>query len=149
MDIPFSQYLQEMATDGTHGNDLTLCTSSSTYNVDITLVSSLEGKDHLEMNPTEFPTFGRIVLGDFREGYGERDVVLDEEWQGNQDRSSTSSSNEEVEINVETFVNLMIIIHTHHYPWQKVIIIAMLELNIFPVLKKMSRMMKKEVIQVS
>ena len=65
MDIPFSQYLQEMATDGTHGNNLTLCTSSSTYNVDITLVSSLERKDHLEMNPTEFPSFGRIVLVTF------------------------------------------------------------------------------------
>ena len=62
MDIPFSQYLQEMATDGTHGNNLTLCTSSSTYNVDITLVSSLERKDHLEMNRTEFPTFVLVTF---------------------------------------------------------------------------------------
>ena len=36
--IPFSQYLQEMATDGTSEDELTLRTSSNMCNVNITLV---------------------------------------------------------------------------------------------------------------
>ena len=43
-----------------------------------------------------------------------------------------------------TFLNLMIMIHK-----QKVMMIAMLELKIFPVPKNINRMMKQEVIQVS
>ena len=43
-----------------------------------------------------------------------------------------------------TFLNLMIMIHK-----QNVMMIAMLELKIFPVPKNINRMMKQEVIQVS
>ena len=55
----------------------------------------------LEINPTEFQSFGRIVFGHFAEGYGEHYVGLDQEWQENQNGSSTLSSNEEVETNVD------------------------------------------------
>ena len=43
-----------------------------------------------------------------------------------------------------TFLNLMIMIHK-----QNVMMIAMLELKMFPVPKNINRMMKQEVIQVS
>ena len=52
--ISFSQFLQEMVTGGTYGNELTLFTVSNIYNVEITLVSSLEHEGQLEINPTEF-----------------------------------------------------------------------------------------------
>ena len=55
----------------------------------------------LEVNPTEFQFFGRIVLGHFTEKYGEHYLALDQEWQENQNGSSTSSSNEEDETNVD------------------------------------------------
>ena len=51
---PFSQYLQEIATDRTYGNEVTLRAASNIYNVNITLVSSLGCEGHLEINPTEF-----------------------------------------------------------------------------------------------
>ena len=43
-----------------------------------------------------------------------------------------------------TFLNLMIMIHK-----QNVMMIAMLELKMFPMPKNINRMMKQEVIQVS
>ena len=99
--IPFSQYLHEMATDGTYGLELTLLTASDTYNVDITLISSLGHEGQLEINPNEFQTFGRIVLGHFTEGYGEHYAGLDQEWQENQNGSSRSSCNEQVKTNLD------------------------------------------------
>ena len=90
---PFSQYLQEIATDGTYGKELTLWTALNIYNVSITLVSFLECESHLEINPTEFQSFERVVLGHFAEGYKERSIGLDQEWQKNQNRSSTSLTN--------------------------------------------------------
>ena len=51
---PFSQHLQEIATDRTYGNEVTLRAASNIYNVNITLVSSLGCEGHLEINPTEF-----------------------------------------------------------------------------------------------
>ena len=69
--IPFSQYLREMATDGTYGDDLTLRAASNIYNVKITLVSSLGNESQLGINPTEFQSFERIVLGHFAEAYRE------------------------------------------------------------------------------
>ena len=99
--IPFSQYLQEMATDGTYGDELILCVASNIYDVDITLLSSLGHEGQLEINPTEFQSFGRIVLSHFAEGYGKHYVGLDQEWQQNWNPSSTSLSNKEVETNVD------------------------------------------------
>ena len=66
--IPFSQYLQEMATDGTYGLELTLLTASDAYNVDITLICSEGHEGQLEINPNEFQSFERIVLGHFTKG---------------------------------------------------------------------------------
>ena len=98
LSIPFSQYLQEMATEQTYDNELTLRTASNIYNVG----STLGRQGQLEVNPTEFQSFafGRIVFGCFAEGYGKHCVGLDQEWQENQSGSSTSLSNEENEINV-------------------------------------------------
>ena len=90
---PFSQYLQEIATDRTYGKELTLWTALNIYNVSITLVSFLECEGHLEINLTEFQSFERIVLGHFAEGYKEHSIGLDQEWQKNQNRSSTSLTN--------------------------------------------------------
>ena len=58
-------------------------------------------ENHLEINPTELQSFAKTVFGHFAEGYGEHYVGLDQVWQENQDRSLTSSSNEEVETNVD------------------------------------------------
>ena len=60
-----------MATDGTYGDDLTLRAASNIYNVEITLVSSLGNESQLGINPTEFQSFERIVLGHFAEAYRE------------------------------------------------------------------------------
>ena len=65
MGIPFSPYLREKAIDGTYGNELTLRTASNIYNVDITLASSLEREGQLEIKPTEFQSFERIILAVF------------------------------------------------------------------------------------
>ena len=76
-----------MATDGTYGDELTLRTASNICNVSLTLVSSLGRESQLEINPSEFQSFGRIVLGHFAEEYGEHYGGLDQEWQENQNRS--------------------------------------------------------------
>ena len=60
-----------MATDGTYGDDLTLRAASNIHNVEITLVSSLGNESQLGINPTEFQSFERIVLGHFAEAYRE------------------------------------------------------------------------------
>ena len=60
-----------MATDGTYGDHLTLRAASNIYNVEITLVSSLGNEGQLGINPTEFQSFERIVLGHFAEAYRE------------------------------------------------------------------------------
>ena len=112
VDIPFSQYLQEVATDGTYGDELTLSEVSNICQVDITLVLSLGSEGQLEINPTEFQSFGRIVLGHFAEGYGEHYVGLDQEWQENQNGSSTSSHNV-----VETNVHFNLSKSTFFFNW--------------------------------
>ena len=60
-----------MATNGTYGDELTLRTASNIYNINITLVLSLVREGKLEINPPEFQSFRRIVVGHFAERYGE------------------------------------------------------------------------------
>ena len=66
-----------MATNGTYGDELTLHTASNIYNINITLVLSLVREGKLEINPPEFQSFRRIVVGHFAERYGEHEIDLD------------------------------------------------------------------------
>ena len=101
-------------------------------------------KINLEINLTEFQSFGRIVLAHFAEGYGEHYVGLDQEWQESQNGSSRSWSNKEVETNVDFNFSKSNDHDSNTSP-------SMTEHNddcnvgteIFPVTKSMSRMMKK------
>ena len=77
--IPFSQYLQEMATNGSYGDELTLRIALNIHNLDITLISSSRCEGQLEINPIEFQSLERIVLGHFAGGYGEHNVGLNQE----------------------------------------------------------------------
>ena len=74
--MPFSQYLAEMASEGTYGDELMLRAASNLYNIELSIVSTLGRDARLTISPTTFHPQGTAILGHFAEGCGEHYVVL-------------------------------------------------------------------------
>lgn len=78
VEMPFSEYLNRMFSNGTNGDELTLRTASELYKIEITLISTLGPEAQVTITPTDFCPFNRITLGHFAEECGEHYVVLGE-----------------------------------------------------------------------
>lgn len=76
--IPLHQYLEQMAEDGTYGDEITLHAISNMFDVQITIVSSLGQEGRVEILPENTIPFGRIILGHFAEGHGDHYIALEE-----------------------------------------------------------------------
>ena len=81
MGMSFSDYLGQMARDGTYGDQLTLRVASEIYNIQFTIISTLGAQ-------------GRITFEHFAEGYGDYYVLLSES-------GTPSAENEDIDFNVE------------------------------------------------
>lgn len=86
--IPWQQYLQEMARDGTYGDEITLRAISNIFNVEITIVSTLGQEGRVEIFPENTIPFERVILGHFAEGQGDHYITLDEVIQRNVETQS-------------------------------------------------------------
>ena len=67
-----------MARDGTYGDQLTLRAASEIYNIQFRIISTLGAQGRADISPDGFDSLGRITLGHFAEGYGDRYVLLRE-----------------------------------------------------------------------
>ena len=74
-DESFSGYLSRMSRDKECGDHLTLRAAADLY-VNITVVSTLGPEGTVIISPLHFNAYGRIYLGHFAEGEGERYVSL-------------------------------------------------------------------------
>ena len=71
MVMPVSNYVVQMARDGTYGDQLTLRAASEIYNIQFTIISTLGAQGRADISPDGFDSLGRITLGHFAEGYGD------------------------------------------------------------------------------
>ena len=70
MGTSFSDYVGQMARDGTYGDQLTLRAASEIYNIQFTIISTLGDQGRADISPDGFDSLGRITLGHLAEGYG-------------------------------------------------------------------------------
>ena len=67
---PFSEYLQDMTTCGTYGDELTLLAVPYIFNVELTIVSTLLKDGRLLIAPINSVARARLTLRNFVEGQG-------------------------------------------------------------------------------
>ena len=94
MGMSFSDYLGQMARDGTYDDQLTLRAASEIYNIQFTIISTLGAQGKADISPDGFDTLGRITFGHFAEGYGDYYVLLSES-------GAPSAENEDIDFNLE------------------------------------------------
>ena len=94
MGMPFSDYVGQMARDGTYGDQLTLRAASEIYNIQFTIISTLGAQGKAYVSPDGLDCLGRITLGHFVEGYGNHYVLLRE-------LGTPSAENEDIDFNLE------------------------------------------------
>ena len=51
MGIPFSDYVGQMARDGTYGGQITLRAASEIYNIQVTVISTLGTQGRADISP--------------------------------------------------------------------------------------------------
>ena len=74
--MPWCQYLEEMAKDGTYGDEITFRAMANLFNIEILVVSTLGNEGLVRITPDNSDPFGQIILGHFAEGQGFHYVVL-------------------------------------------------------------------------
>ena len=94
MGMPFSDYVGQMAWDGTYGDQLTPRAASEIYNIEFTIISTLGAQGRADMTTDGFDSLDRITLVHFAEGYGDHCVFLRES-------GKPSAENEDVDFNSE------------------------------------------------
>ena len=94
MGMSFSDYLGQMARDGTYDDQLTLRAASEIYKIQFTIISTLGAQGKADISPDGFDTLGRITFGHFAEGYGDYYVLLSES-------GAPSAENEDIDFNLE------------------------------------------------
>ena len=92
--MPFSDYVRQMARDGTYDDQLTLRAASEIYNIPFTNISTLGAQGKADISPYGFDSIGRITLGHFAEGYGVQYVLLRES-------GTPSAENEDIDFSLE------------------------------------------------
>ena len=78
MGMPFSDYVGQMARDGTYSDQLTLRAASEIYNIQFKIISTLGAQGRAHISSDGFDSLDRITLGHFAEGYGNHCVLLRE-----------------------------------------------------------------------
>ena len=94
MGMLFSDYVGQIARDGTYGDQLTLRAASEIYNIQFTIISALEAQGRADISPDGFDSLGRTTLGHFAEGYGDHYVLLRES-------GTPSAENKDIDFNLE------------------------------------------------
>ena len=64
--VPWSQYLQSMATDGTYDDQITLQAAADLYNFEVLVVSTLGHNATMLISPSAGITYVRVQLGHCR-----------------------------------------------------------------------------------
>ena len=77
--VPWSQYLQSMATDGTYGNQITLQAAADLYNIEVLVVSTLGYNATTLISPTASIPNARVQLGTLC-GAARRTLYLCRRW---------------------------------------------------------------------
>ena len=65
MGMPFSDYVGQMARDGTYSDQLTLRAASEIYNIQFKIISTLGAQGRADISSDGFDSLGRITLGHF------------------------------------------------------------------------------------
>ena len=94
MGMPFSDYVDQMTIDGTYGDQVTLRAASEVYNIQFTIISSLEAQGIADTSPDGFDSLGRITLGHCAEGYEYHNGLVRES-------GTPSAENEDIDFNLE------------------------------------------------
>ena len=94
MGMPFSDYVDQMTIDGTYGDQVTLRAASEVYNIQFTIISSLEAQGIADISPDGFDSLGRITLGYCAEGYEYHYGLVRES-------GTPSAENEDIDFNLE------------------------------------------------
>lgn len=76
---PWSDYVTQMARNGTYGDEITLRAISNIYNIEIRIVSTLGSDAATVILPSDSNSTGQITLGHFHETQGIHYVVLQRE----------------------------------------------------------------------
>ena len=71
------EYLEEMAKDGVHGDEITLRYIANLFIIEITIISNLGNCGRASTLLENSHPFGRILLGHIAEGQGNQYVYLD------------------------------------------------------------------------
>ena len=75
--MSWSEYLQQMITDGTYGNQLTLQAIANQYQIQLDIISS-SGDHATHIVPQNFEPVAMFMLGHFSEDHGMHYVTLTE-----------------------------------------------------------------------
>lgn len=74
--MPWSQYLREMLTDGTYGDQLTLRAAADLYNIQIVVFSTLGANATAVISPSFSNPIATIHLGHYAEQHGEHYICV-------------------------------------------------------------------------
>ena len=96
MDMSWNQYINEMSTDGTYGDEITLRAVSNIYNVEIDIVSTLGQQGFARILPENSEPIFRITLGHFAEGQGFHYIALNGNNRAEESMIDLESADEEV-----------------------------------------------------
>ena len=109
--VPWSQYLQSMAIDGTYGDQITLQAAADLYNIEVLVVSTLGHNATTLISPSASIPYARVQLGHYAEKHGEHYICVEggtlvseeephlaESYECNQEKGGDSLSSQEAEV---------------------------------------------------
>ena len=109
--VPWSQYLQSMAMDGTYGDQITLQAAADLYNIEVLVVSTLGHNATTLISPSASIPYARVQLGHYAEQHGEHYICVEggtlvseeephlaESYECNQEKGGDSLSSQEAEV---------------------------------------------------
>ena len=75
MGMSFSDYVGQMASDGSYGDQLTLRAASDIYNIQFTIKPTIGAQGRADISPDGFYSLAKIILGHFAKGSGDLCVL--------------------------------------------------------------------------
>ena len=93
--MPFKDYINEMSMDGTYGDEITLRTITEIFNIEFSVISTLDREGSVIIKPKESIPLARIIVGHLAEGQGIHYVVLQRDGNSTEDEDDFDPLNSE------------------------------------------------------